>query len=145
LVTLPWERIAVAVPAQSWSCWNRTGFARASILLNDPRWLVVALKAGHATYGYGDFRNNPTLCTGLAGGGELFIELFKLTLDEIWWQRAGEFARLAMGYRSVIDGQDHWPTDTPGLYSADYSYGAAGTGLFFLRTLRPLDFEMPLI
>jgi len=120
-------------------------FARASVLLNDPRWLEIALKAGHATYAYGDFRNNPTLCTGLAGSGELFIELFKLTLDEMWWQRAEEFARLAMGYRSVIDGQDRWPTDTPGLYSADYSYGAAGTGLFFLRTLRPLDFEMPLI
>lgn len=120
-------------------------FARASVLLNEPRWLEIALKAGEATYAYGDFRGNPTLCTGLAGGGELFVELFRLTHDENWWRRAEEFARMTMAYRSVIGGLDHWPTDTAGLYSADYSYGAAGTGLFFLRTLSPLEFEMPLI
>lgn len=120
-------------------------FARASVLLNEPRWMKIALKAGQATYAYGDFRNNLTLCTGLTGSGELFIELFKLTLDEIWWRRAEEFARMAMPYGKVIDGRDYWPTDTPGLYSADYMYGAAGTGLFFLRTLRPLEFEMPLV
>lgn len=120
-------------------------FARASVLLDEPRWLDIALMAGQATYAYGDFRKNLTLCTGLSGSGELFVELFKLTHDEIWWRRAEEFARMAMAYRSVINGLDHWPTDTPGLYSVDYSYGAAGTGLFFLRTLRPLEFEMPLI
>lgn len=120
-------------------------FAHASVLFDEPRWLEIAIKAGGATYAYGDFRQNITLCTGLAGSGELFIELFRLTQDELWWHRAKEFARLAMDYRTMINGIDHWPTDTPGLYSADYSYGASGVGLFFLRALHPLEFEMPLI
>jgi hypothetical protein len=120
-------------------------FARASVLLDESKWLEIALQAGEATYRYGDFRKNPTLCIGLAGSGELFIELFKLTHDKIWWDRAKEFAHMASGYRSLVDGQECWPTDTPGLYSADYSYGAAGTGLFFLRTIRPQEFEMPLL
>jgi lantibiotic modifying enzyme len=120
-------------------------FAHASVLLNDSRWLEIARQAGEATYAYGDFRHNPTLCTGLAGSGELLIELFRLTRDTIWWQRARDFAQQASAYKQVIDGLDYWPTDTAGLYSADYSYGASGTGLFFIRTLRPLEFEMPLI
>jgi lantibiotic modifying enzyme len=120
-------------------------FARASVALGDSNLLEIARQAGVAAYAYGDFRKNPTLCTGLAGSGELFVELFKLTKDEIWWDRAKEFARLAMAYKASSGGVDFWPTDTPGLYSADYAYGASGTGLFFLRTLRPLEFELPLL
>lgn len=120
-------------------------FARASVLLGDEQLLHIACLAGEATDGYGDFRRNPTLCTGLAGSGELFIELFKLTGEEIWWQRAKEFALLAIAYKQVIHGLDCWPTDTPGLYSPDYAYGASGIGLFLLRVLRPLEFEMPLL
>ncbi|MFD0894649.1 hypothetical protein KBB96_05480 [Luteolibacter ambystomatis] len=120
-------------------------FAKASAAIGDFDLLEIAAKAGEAAYQYGDFRNNPTLCTGLAGSGELFVELFKFTGDEMWWDRAKEFSRLAIGYKASLPEGDCWPTDTAGLYSADYAYGASGTGHFFLRTLRPLEFEMPLL
>jgi len=84
-------------------------FAKAAILLNQPKYLSVAMQAGEATYQYGDFRSNPTFCTGLAGGGELLVELHKNTREDIWLERAQEFAQKALAYRSVINEQSFWP------------------------------------
>ncbi len=120
-------------------------FAKAARLLDQPNYLSVALQAGEATYQYGDFRANPTFCTGLAGGGELLVELYKITREEIWLERAQEFAKKALAYRSIIDGQSFWPTDTANCFSADFTYGASGIGYFFLRAANPLQFETPLM
>lgn len=120
-------------------------FAKASELLGEPGYLSIALQAGEATYQYGDHRENPTLCTGLAGGGELFVEIYRITRDEIWLERAREFAEKALAYRSNIDGQDFWPTDTADCFSADFTYGASGIGYFFLRVTNPLQFDAPLL
>ena len=117
----------------------------AAQLLEAPVYLATALQAGEATYRHGDRRENPTLCTGLAGGGELMIELYRSTRDERWLTRAREFAAKALAYRAIIDGQHFWPTDTAGCFSADFVYGAAGTGYFFLRAAQPLEFEPPLL
>lgn len=34
-----------------------------------------------ATYGYGDFRHNCKQCTGFADGGELLLEVYRVTVD----------------------------------------------------------------
>lgn len=120
-------------------------FAAATWLLDESDYLATALLAGEATYQHGDRRQNPTLCTGLAGGGELLIELYRITRDEQWLHRAREFAEKALGYRTISDGRHFWPTDTAGCFSADFVYGAAGTGYFFLRAARPLEFDAPLL
>ena len=120
-------------------------FARAARIFDDAEFAATAGRAGEATYGHGDRRNNPTLCTGLAGSGELFVELYRNSHDQRWWTRAREFARLACAYKVRLDGQDYWPTDTPNLYSADFTYGASGTGYFFLRTFAPTDYDPPLM
>ncbi|MGJ8675975.1 MAG: lanthionine synthetase LanC family protein [Akkermansiaceae bacterium] len=120
-------------------------FAKAARLLDQPNYLSVALQAGEATYQYGDLRANPTFCTGLAGGGELLVELYQITRDEIWLERAQEFAHMALAYRSIIGGQYFWPTDTVDCFSADFTYGASGIGYFFLRAANPLQFETPLM
>ena len=114
-------------------------------LLDQSNYLSVALQAGEATYQYGDFRANPTFCTGLAGGGELLVELYKITREDIWLERAQEFAQNALAYRSIIDGQSYWPTDAADCFSADFTYGASGIGYFFLRAANPLKFETPLM
>jgi len=120
-------------------------FALASELLDEPRFLSVALSAAEATYQYGDHRKNPTFCTGLAGGGELLVEAYRISGEKQWLERAREFAVMAGKYRTTIDGQDYWPTDEPECFSADFTYGAAGTGYFFLRASQPPDFPAPLM
>ncbi len=120
-------------------------FAKAAMLLDQPNYMDIALQAGEATYHYGDFRKNSTLCTGLAGGGELLVEIYRNTLEEIWLERAQEFAAKALAYRAIINGQDFWPTDAADCYSADFTYGASGLGCFFLRVVNPFHFEPPLM
>jgi len=120
-------------------------FARAAVVLDEPSYREVALKCGATTYAYGDFRRNATQCIGLTGCGELFIELFCLEGDPLWLDRAREFARRAYGYRVELPEGDAWPIDEPGLYSADYMYGAAGIGHYFLRLWRPTEIAMPLM
>lgn len=120
-------------------------FAKASQLLGEPSYWDVALKCGVTTYAYGDFRHNATQCIGLTGCGEVFVELFRISRDEQWLDRARQFARLAYGYRDELPEGDAWPIDEPGLYSADYMYGAAGIGHYFLRLWKPGEIAMPLM
>jgi hypothetical protein len=117
-------------------------FLTAHRVLRDPRYLDIAVQAAEATYGYGDFRSNCTVCTGLAGGGGLLLEVYGATGDKRWKARAREFAQRCMAYREATPGGDAWPTDAKGLYSADFDYGAAGVGHFFLRLIS--DGKLPL-
>ena len=118
-------------------------FLKAAQVLKEPRYREVARRAGEATYAYGDFRHNITQCIGLSGCGELFVELYRDTGDKLWLSRGHEFAELAMGYRAQLPEGDAWPTDEPGLWSADFMYGAAGLGHYFLRLQRPQEADMP--
>lgn len=120
-------------------------FAKVANLLDNPAYLSIALQAGEAPYQYGDFRTNPTFCTGLAGGGELLVELYRSTRERIWLDRAQEFAQKTLAYRSFKQGQFLWPTDTADCFSADFTYGASGTGHFLVRAADPLRFEAPLM
>ncbi len=101
--------------------------------LGESRLHHAALMAGETTFHAGDFRKNPTLCTGLTGGGELLLELWRETGDLLWLERAHDFGRQILTYRVELPEGDAWPTDEPGLYSADFVYGAAGIGHFLLR------------
>lgn len=120
-------------------------FVRSAEALNEETLLQAALRAGEATWHYGDFRNNPTLCTGLAGGGELLLALFKATGDPLWASRAEAFGDLALAYRDETSEGDRWPTDTPGLFSPDFTYGASGTGYFFLGLNDPEQHTPPMV
>lgn len=120
-------------------------YARSAVLLKEPSLLAVALQAGEATHRYGDFRKNPTLCTGVAGSGELMIELFRQTQDSLWQARAEAFGDMALTYKVTTPEGDRWPTDTPGLFSPDFTYGASGTGHFLLGLVDPHHHTPPLI
>jgi hypothetical protein len=93
--------------------------------------------AGETTYAYGDVRANPSQCHGLAGNAELFLELWRITGEPVWLDRAHDFARQILAYR--IDGPptDLWPADEPGYAAPNFSTGSAGVGHFFLRLLDP--------
>ena len=129
-------------------CWGSPGigllFVKAHEVMGEARYLDIATAAGETTYAYGDVRHNPSQCHGLAGNAELFVELYRLTRDRRWLERAHDFARRCLSYRTTGPEGDTWQADEPGISSPDFMSGAAGTGHFFLRLLRPDEVRMPL-
>ena len=117
--------------------------AKAAAVLSAPMHLATAKAAGETTYAYGDVRSNPSQCHGLAGGAELFLALYRLTGEQVWLERAHDFAVQALGYRVNTPAGDVWRADDPGCYSPDYFCGAAGGGHFFLRLQAPDQLELP--
>jgi hypothetical protein len=113
--------------------------------LGDPAYLKLAVQAAEATFGYGDFRKNYTQATGLAGGGELLLEVHRATGEPKWKQRALDFAHQCLRYRESVPEGDLWPTDAPGLPSADFDYGASGVGHFLPRVCSDESIAMPLM
>lgn len=51
----------------------------------------------------------------------------------------------ALGYKVTTSAGDRWPSDTSGLYSQDFSYGASGTGYFFLGIVESRHHVPPLV
>ena len=123
-------------------------FAKAHEVLGAATCLQTARAAGEATYTYGDGRKNPTYCHGLAGNTELLIELYRITGEPIWLNRAHEFADRMLGYRRTGPEGDVWPGDDPAApdsEAADFLCGAAGVGHVFLRLLDPVSVRPALL
>jgi lantibiotic modifying enzyme len=120
-------------------------YTRAFEILGDPAFLKTAEAAGETTFQYGDMRGNPGQCHGLSGNAELFIELYRITKDPKWLERAHDFAKLALAYRKPGTEGDTWQADEPGYESPDFLCGAAGAGHFFLRLGAPDRVRMPLM
>jgi lantibiotic modifying enzyme len=118
-------------------------YLTAHRVFHESRYLDIAVQAAEATYGYGDLRNNYTFCTGLAGGGGLFLEVYHATGEQRWKKRAHEFAQSCIAYKESTPSGDAWPTDGKGLYSADFDYGASGVGHFFLRLISDGKLQLP--
>jgi lantibiotic modifying enzyme len=119
-------------------------YARACEILKDPSCLKTAEAAGEATFRHGDIRHNPSQCHGLSGNAELFIELYRITRNALWLDRAHDFAKLALAYRKTGPEGDTWQADDPGYESPDFMCGASGAGHFFLRLGAPDRVRMPL-
>lgn len=119
-------------------------FLDAARVLGEAKYRDIALQAAEATYAYGDFRSNYTFCCGLTSQGELLFKTYQLTADLRWKRRAEEFALRCLEYKEATPEGEAWPTDTKGLYSPDYCYGAAGVGHFFLRLLSDGKIALPL-
>jgi lantibiotic modifying enzyme len=120
-------------------------FVKAYDVLGDPAYLRTAEAAGEATYQYGDVRRNPVQCHGLAGQGELLLDLYRSSHDGRWLERAHHFAQLALAYRTVTPEGDVWQADDPGYSSPDFMCGASGTGHFFLRLWQPDRISRPFL
>ena len=122
-------------------CYGAPGvglyFAKAYQVFGDEADLALAEAAGECVYQYGDVRRNPCQCHGLAGNGELLLDLYLATGKPVWRERAREFATMALAYRRSTPDGDEWQSDDTGYYSPEYMLGASGTGAFFLRLLHP--------
>ena len=120
-------------------------FSRTHEITEDGSCREWALRCGESTYSAGDIRRNPSQCHGLAGNGELFIELARITGDGQWTAKAQQFGVLAAEYGEGDPPNRRWRSDEPGQFSPDFMLGASGLGHFFLRLARPDDVQMPLM
>jgi len=120
-------------------------FIKAYEVFQEVEYLEIAKQAGETALAYGDWRKNPTQCHGLAGNAELFIELHRVTQDDVWFDRAVDFGKRAFVYRQKGADGDYWQADEPGLDSPDFMCGVAGTGHFYLRLFAPEMVRMPLM
>ena len=117
------------------------GFARTG----DPAFADLMRRCADATRAAGDVRQNPSQCHGLAGNGELFIEMARLHNDADALNDAHRFGALASTYHDGEGGNERWVSDEPGEFNLAFMLGAAGTGHYFLRLARPSEVEMPLM
>lgn len=120
-------------------------YTKAYEVMSEEYYLKTAKAAGETTFAYGDFRNSPIQCHGLSGNAELFIELYRLTQDNLWLERARDFATRIFSYRITSPEGYIWQIDGPGLYSPDFLCGAAGIGHFYLRLGASDQLRMPLL
>jgi lantibiotic modifying enzyme len=120
-------------------------YIKAFELFKELAYIRKAQGAGEATYQYRDVRGNPSQCHGLAGNAELLLELYRVTLNPIWLERARDFFLDIFEYRKTTPEGDLWQADEPGYYSPDFLCGASGTGHFFLRLWQPGKLRMPLL
>lgn len=59
--------------------------------------MELARGGAELTWRAGPLRKGPSLCHGTAGNGYAFLRVFALTGDELWLQRARQFAMHAIG------------------------------------------------
>ena len=148
---LQWPGEPLGEPPRTTYCqWCRGApgvglfFCAAGRALAERAYRRTAERAGLATYACGDMRKNPSVCHGLAGNAQLFLQLHLLTGHPDWLARAHEFARQALAYRTGGADGDIWAADEPGSTSPDLMCGAAGVGHFFLQLLEPVLVRFPL-
>lgn len=119
-------------------------YAKAFEAFARPEFLDKARSAAASTVLHRDTRSSPIQCHGLAGNGELFLELYRVTRETMWLKHASDFGTAIMRYRIHTTDGVVWQGDEPGLFSPDFFCGASGVGHFFLRLANPLQLRMPM-
>jgi lantibiotic modifying enzyme len=123
----------------SW-CQGLTGIAlsllTAGEYLNDSGYTDAARRVADACIALVPRMDKPTQCCGLAGIGNMLIDVACRDGDERYW----EAARAVVGQMLVRSAgpADHpmFVRDHPGEYSASWAYGLAGILSFFRRLSR---------
>ena len=99
-------------------------FAKAFLLWNDDKYLQASLKCGELTWQKGLLKKGPGICHGVAGGGYVFLLLYRLTSDEKHLHRALKFAEFLFSEEFESDARR--PDSPYSLYE-----GLAGTVAFW--------------
>ena len=143
------DGLAQGEPLKAQWCYGAPGvgifFAKLHEALGDPKDLETAEAAGECTYQHGDVRRNACQCHGLAGNGDLLLDLYQVSGKQVWLDRAHDFARRAFAYRRTKPAGDEWQADDAGFYAPEFMLGASGTGHFFLRLWQRGALTRPLL
>ncbi len=134
-----------------WWCHGAPGIALLFLRLyegsGDLEWKRTAREClrTHAP----DSRNpNLTICHGLAGLGEIYVEAARVLKDEEWVDRAQRIARLlaVVGGRNDDGQATSWMTEETGMPTGDLMVGSGGVVHFLLRLTHPkLRLPFPLL
>lgn len=112
-------------------------FIRFYGLLNEPHYLDVAQRA--AAYAFCKFAVMPSQFSGLSGIGELMLDIYLTTGDEVYLNRAYAVAETILNYAVERPQGIGFPGRLLMRLSNDFSSGSSGVGLFLHRlvTRRP--------
>jgi lantibiotic modifying enzyme len=102
-------------------------------------WLIGLASYSGGGYKWPHSQGNPvydtTICHGASGIGDLFIEMFELTDDDIYYDYAEGAAEWLKSVADTTSGGFRWSTF--GSYYTGFSVGTSGVGLFFLNMYEP--------
>ena len=89
---------------------------------------------------------NLSQCHGLAGLGEIYLEAFRVTGSQEWWERASWIAKLICTLRfHGPEGETYWLVERSKFSTADFMLGNTGVIHFLLRYLYPDKVFFPLL
>lgn len=113
-------------------------FAKAYLIFKDPKYLKWCRDIGDVVWQRGLLKKGPGICHGIAGNGYVFLLLFKITGEQIYFNRALQFANFLQTeeFRSG--------TRTPDCPYSLYE-GIAGTVCFLLDLIKPQMSNFPFL
>jgi lantibiotic modifying enzyme len=102
-------------------------------------WLISLASPSGGGYKWPHSQGNPvfdtTICHGAAGIGDLFVEMFELTEDNIYYDYAEGAAEWLKSVADTTGSGYRWATF--GSYYTGFSVGSSGIGLFLLNMHEP--------
>lgn len=132
-----------------WWCQGGPGIAmtffKAYEYTGENRYLSIAEKA---------LRRHPkelvyrhlSQCHGISGLGELYLEAYRITNSQEWWDRASWIADLICSLKFQTDtGSVYWLTEQDKFPTADFMVGCSGVIHFLIRYLYPGKVSFPLL
>jgi hypothetical protein len=81
--------------------------------------------------------SGPTQCHGLAGNMEFLLDMFQSTGEDCYLAEARLLARLLLAFSSRSGGAVRWPSESPTMFTPDYTVGYAGVASCLLRLGAP--------
>jgi hypothetical protein len=137
---LDWPHVEGGTPAGAAWCHGATGvgrfFLHAAQLDTLPEAADIAALAAR-TAARGARSRGPTQCHGLAGNIEFLLDMFQATCDQAYLAEARSLARLLEAFAYEQDGLLSWPSDSPDVFTPDYTTGYAGVAVCLLRLGAP--------
>ena len=132
-------RPTTAPLAASW-CQGLAGIAisllTAGEYLNEPGYTDAGRRAAGACTALIPRVDKPTQCCGLAGIGNMLIDVACREGDERYWEAARAAVAQLLVRSAGPAGHPVFVRDHPGAYSASWAYGVAGILSFFRRLSR---------
>lgn len=110
--------------------------AVAYLRWKERRYLEACLRAGELVWRKGLLRKGPGICHGVAGGGYVFLLLYRLTSDLKYLRRAAKFANFLSSEQFLREART--PDRPYSLYE-----GIAGTACFLADLLEPSKSAFP--
>ncbi len=132
-----------------WWCNGSPGIAIAFLNLfeitGDLRYEKIAKKALNTHVANPRFANL-SLCHGLSGLGEIYLDAYKILGDKFWLKRVNQIAKtIFYMQKTVSEKSSIWLTEDPNFPTADLMIGTGGILHFFLKYFNNNKIGFPML